>query len=137
VGATTQHGCQADYSNEGADLDLVAPGGGPDAAVDGDPNCRPQDQAGGDVYQMTFTGGVRSFGLPSGYIGTSMAAPHVSAAAALVIASKLLGPNPSPQAIERRLEQTATDLGPPGADARYGWGLVNAARATDPAIPVR
>ena len=34
VGATTQHGCQADYSNEGQDLDLVAPGGGADAALE-------------------------------------------------------------------------------------------------------
>ena len=41
VGATTQHGCQADYSNEGSDLDIVAPGGGVDAALEGDPNCRP------------------------------------------------------------------------------------------------
>ena len=43
VGATTQHGCQADYSNEGSDLDLVAPGGGVDAALEGDPNCRPAE----------------------------------------------------------------------------------------------
>ena len=43
VGATTQHGCQADYSNEGMDLDIVAPGGGVDAALEGDPACRPLD----------------------------------------------------------------------------------------------
>ena len=36
VGATTEHGCQADYSNEGSDLDLVAPGGGEDSAIEGD-----------------------------------------------------------------------------------------------------
>ena len=46
VGATTQHGCQADYSNEGTDLDLVAPGGGVDNALDGDLNCRPEEPRG-------------------------------------------------------------------------------------------
>jgi serine protease len=139
VGATTQHGCQADYSNEGQDLDVVAPGGGPDAPLEGDPSCHPNDPVGGDIYQMTFAndGNVRRFGLPSGYIGTSMAAPHAAATAALVVASGILGPNPSPAAIERRLETTAHDLGAPGQDARYGWGLIDAAAATDPAIPVR
>jgi serine protease len=137
VGATTEHGCLADYSNEGAGLDVVAPGGGPDAELDGDPNCRPLEPAGGDILQMTYTGSSRRrFGLPGGYVGTSMAAPHVSATAALVIASGVLGTDPTPDAIERRLEQTARDLGPPGLDAHYGAGLIDAARATDPAVPV-
>jgi serine protease len=136
VGATTQHDCQADYSNEGQDLDVVAPGGGPDAALDGDANCHPLDPPGADIFQMTFDGSVHKFGLPSGYIGTSMAAPHAAATAALVIASGLLGANPTPAAIERRLEHTAHDLGPPGHDPHYGWGLIDAAAATDPAIPV-
>jgi serine protease len=136
VGATTQHGCQADYSNEGQDLDLVAPGGGTDAALEGDPGCRPLEPPGLDIFQMTFTNSVRRFGYPDGFIGTSMAAPHVSGAAALVIASGLLGPDPSPAAIERRLELTARDLGPPGRDMHYGAGLLDAARATDPAIGV-
>jgi serine protease len=135
VGATTQHLCQADYSNNGNDLDLSAPGGGEDAAIDGDPNCRPLEEPGGDIYQMTFDGSPRRFGLPSGYMGTSMAAPHVSAAAALVIASGVLGPTPSPRAVEMRLKQTARDLGVPGTDRRYGAGLVDAAAATAPAAP--
>jgi serine protease len=136
VGATTQHGCQADYSNEGQDLDIVAPGGGMDAALDGDPLCRPDDPPGLDIFQVTFTGSVRRFGIPDGYIGTSMAAPHVTGAAALVIASGLLGPKPKPAAVERRLMLTARDRGPVGKDPHYGWGLLDAARATDPAIPV-
>jgi serine protease len=78
---------------------------------------------------------VRTFGIPAGYIGTSMAAPHVSAVAALVIASGVLGRHPSPAELEARLKATAIDLGPPGHDARYGAGLVDAAKATDPAVP--
>src|SRR5262245_35146770 len=34
VGATTEHGCRARYSNVGRGLDLVAPGGGPDDPSD-------------------------------------------------------------------------------------------------------
>jgi serine protease len=135
VGATTEHECLASYSNDGSGLDLVAPGGGPDANLTDDPDCHPQGPPGRNVYQMTFVGSVRRFGLPGDYFGTSMAAPHVSATAALVIASGILGPDPSPQALTARLEATATDLGTHGRDADYGFGLVNAARATDPAIP--
>ena len=130
VGATTEHLCQADYSNQGRGLDLVAPGGGGDANVPGDPNCRPLDAPGPDVFQMTFKGSVKIFGLVSGYQGTSMAAPHVAAAAALVIASGVLGRNPTAAAVERRLKATARDLGPPGYDDRYGYGLLEAAKAT-------
>ncbi len=136
VGATTQHGCLADYSNNGPQLTLVAPGGGADAGLPDDPNCRPGDAPGGDIYQITFLGpNPRKFGIPPGYDGTSMAAPHVSATAALVIASKVLGAHPSPDAILNRLKATATVLGGPGDQARYGAGLVNAAAATDPGGP--
>jgi len=130
VGATTEHGCLADYSNTGRALDLVAPGGGTDAPLDGDPNCDPHDDSPRDVVQMTFTPDTRRFGLPGGYTGTSMAAPHVSGTAALVIASGVAGSDPTPAAIEARLKATARDLGAPGADNRYGGGLIDAAAAT-------
>ncbi|HEX8100972.1 MAG TPA: S8 family serine peptidase, partial [Solirubrobacteraceae bacterium] len=133
VGATTEHGCQAEYSNRGPGLDISAPGGGGDANVPGDPNCRPFGKPGRGIFQVTFDGSARKFGLPSGYMGTSMAAPHVSGVAALVIASGVVGRDPSPREVQQRLVGTATDLGKPGFDDRYGAGLLDAARATDPA----
>jgi serine protease len=140
VGATTEHLCQAEYSNDGRGLDIVAPGGGADAAIEDDPgHCRPNGRPGRDVFQLTFAGSVRRFGLPSGYQGTSMAAPHVAAVAALVIASGVVGARPTPKQLEDRLKATARDLGTPGYDERYGAGLVDAGKATapTPALPAK
>jgi serine protease len=135
VGATTEHGCLAAYSNDGTGLTLVAPGGGPDADLVGDPNCRPEEP-GRDIYQVTFTGSSpRRFGIPSGYEGTSMATPHVSAAAALVIASGVLGRHPTPAQVTARLRATARKLGGGGDERLYGAGLLDAAAATAPGGP--
>jgi serine protease len=131
VGATTEHGCLAAYSNFGASLTLVAPGGGPDANLAGDPNCHPELPAGRDVFQVTFTGSsLHRFGIPSGYEGTSMATPHVAATAALIIASGVLGPHPTPAQITARLRATAKKLGGGEDERLYGAGLVDAAAAT-------
>jgi len=138
VGATTEHGCLGDYSNDGRGLDLVAPGGGTDAQLQGDPNCRPFDPPGRDIYQMTFVREApRRFFLPSGFEGTSMAVPHVSGTAALIIASKVLGTSPTPKQLGARLKATARDLGPVGYDTRYGAGLIDAGAATSKSSPRR
>jgi serine protease len=136
VGASTEHGCLADYSNYGRRIDMVAPGGGADANLPEDPDCRPDGTPGRDIYQETFTGSSpRVFGFPDGYEGTSMASPVVAATAALVIASGVLGPDPAPAAVRWRLEQTARPLGVPSDTIDYGHGLVDAAAATAPGGP--
>ncbi|HET6548881.1 MAG TPA: S8 family serine peptidase, partial [Solirubrobacter sp.] len=84
------------------------------------------------ILQLTFTRNRRTFGFPTDYFGTSMATPHVSATAALIIASGVLGPHPTAAAIQRRLKATAHDLGAPGPDNQYGAGLIDAGAATAP-----
>ena len=131
VGGVTDDDCLASYSNTGDGLDLVAPGGGDDAGLD-QPNCDTDPRHHGQkVVQMAFSRYNTAFH-PIGFKGTSMAAPHVAATAALIIASGVLGRHPTPAAIERRLKATARDLGPPGRDTLYGAGLVDAGAATAP-----
>jgi serine protease len=136
VGASTEHGCLASYSNFGTGVTLVAPGGGPDANLAGDPNCKPNLPSGRDVFQVTFLGiSPRHFGIPGGYEGTSMATPHVAATAALIIASGVLGRHPTPAQILARLTATARPLGGPSDSRLYGAGLLDAAAATAPGGP--
>jgi serine protease len=135
VGATTADGCLAAYSDDGPQLDLVAPGGGDDAALK-EAACD-SDRHLPNLYQMTFANrdDPTAFSLPGNWYGTSMAAPEVSAAAAMVIASGVLGPHPTPNAIRQRLEQTATQPIPQSAGGHndiYGYGIVNIGAATSP-----
>lgn len=58
--------------------------------------------------------------------GTSMAAPHVSGALAVLLSAGL-----SPQQAVDRLLATADDLGAPGRDNDYGSGRINLARAVN------
>ena len=131
VGAVTEHLCLAEYANTGSGLDLVAPGGGEDAPLlEGQPGCAPGGPHGRSILQLAFTRRNPRFRYPRSYEGTSMAAAHVSATAALIIASGVLGARPSARALERRLKATARDLGAPGKDRQYGAGLVDAGAAT-------
>ena len=130
VGASTSHGCIARYSNHGDGLDVMAPGGGKDAKLkdnrwDANHCYKGRDRA---IYQQTLVDNPRDFHIV-GYDGTSEAAPHVTAIAALVIASGVIGSHPSPSAVLRRIDDTARDAGGPGYDKRYGHGIVSAAAA--------
>jgi serine protease len=131
VGATTETGCVADFSNGGYGLDIVAPGGGGSSTATGESRCRSGSGRTRNIAQVTFSGkSVSVFGIPSDYEGTSMATPHVTAAAALVIATRVIGSNPSAGRLESRLMSTARDFGNPGIDRFYGAGLLNAAAAS-------
>ena len=58
--------------------------------------------------------------------GTSMAAPHVSGLAALLVEEIGHG---KPSQVKARLQQTADDLGQKGTDPYYGKGRINVAKA--------
>ncbi|HEX5712786.1 MAG TPA: S8 family serine peptidase, partial [Solirubrobacterales bacterium] len=139
VGGTTEGGCLGDYALPGKGIDLLAPGGGLPVAGCPSVSARP-------IYQVTLrSGSTRSFGIPSNYVGTSMAAAHVSGLAALVLAANTYGgprftPEP-PQAgkirvkeVAEHLRKTARDLGL--AKVQQGAGLIDAAAATAPRGPV-
>lgn len=54
--------------------------------------------------------------------GTSFAAPFVTAAAAVLLAAR---PELTPPELEAELAKSADDIGAPGKDKNYGWGLLN------------
>jgi len=117
VGATQYDETKAPYSNYGLSLDLVAPGGNNNL----DQN---NDGYADGVLQQTFRNSI--FVCDFAYYffqGTSMATPHVSGVAALVIAN---GNATTPDEVRAALQETAEDLGETGRDDTYGWGLVDA-----------
>lgn len=115
VGATRFDGNRAVYSQYGSGIDLVAPGG--DVYVD-----QNGDGYGDGILQQTLAGSYTSFGYYF-FEGTSMATPHVAAAAALVKANKSTYTNAQ---VRNALQNTAKDRGSSGYDTTYGYGIVNA-----------
>jgi subtilisin len=100
VSATDAQDQLASFSNFGPEIALAAPGV--------------------NIYS-TYKGG--SYATLS---GTSMACPHVTGVAALVWAAGAA----SNTAVRDVLTGTAEDLGTPGRDTSFGYGLVDAQRAT-------
>jgi subtilisin family serine protease/protocatechuate 3,4-dioxygenase beta subunit len=111
VAAVGPTGAKASYSSFGPSVDIAAPGG---------------DLVGGnstyDVYSAMwdFVSNLPTYGTAH---GTSMATPHVSGVAALLLADD---PSLTSTALRARLTDYAIDLGAPGRDDIFGAGLVNA-----------
>jgi Subtilase family. len=63
--------------------------------------------------------------------GTSMAAPHVTAAAALALSAN---PGLSSAQLTSVLTSTASDLGAPNYDTTFGYGLVDARAAVQKSL---
>jgi thermitase len=108
VASTDASNNRSSFSSYGPEVDLAAPGSG--------------------IYSTVPTGSCE-FCNPSGYntlSGTSMATPHVAGVAALLAS---LPQFDSPDKIRNGMEATALDLGDPGWDQFYGFGLVQARNA--------
>ncbi|MFM8224332.1 MAG: S8 family peptidase [Planctomycetaceae bacterium] len=108
ISSTTSTDTLSSFSSTGPTVELAAPGS--------------------DIYSTLVGGGV-------GYMsGTSMAAPHVTGVAALVIATGLGDLNGNGlvnDEVRAVLQQSATDLGTTGRDNSFGFGLVNAKAAVE------
>lgn len=126
VGGTTEGACLGDYSLAGKGVDLLAPGGGFPK-----PGC--PSVAARPIYQVTLRpGSTNLFAVPATYVGTSMAAAHVSGVAAMVLASGEINPILSPEkrvdTVTKILRHTARDLSLPRVE--QGAGLLDAGQAT-------
>ncbi len=124
VSAVTMAQQKAPYSNFGPSVDIAAPGG--NTAVDSD----------GDSYYdgilSTLVDDATLVREPiySFAQGTSMATPHVSGVAAIL---KSLDPQLDPDKFNALLQagKLTTDLGAPGRDDLYGFGLIDAFKAVE------
>lgn len=109
VAASDPNDNLASFSNYGSKIDVAAPGV--------------------DILSLQASGTNLGPVVSPGYIrlsGTSMATPHVSGLAALILSQN---PNYSNEQVRQVIRASATDLGPPGYDLSFGYGRVNASAA--------
>lgn len=126
VAATRYDETRAPYSTTGNYVDIAAPGG--DTSVD-----QNGDGYGDGVLQQTFnpyTKKTNDFGYWF-FQGTSMATPHVSGVAALLIAKGVSGPD----IVRNVLQNTAQRKGITSPNPEYGWGIVDAYAALNYTLP--
>ncbi|WP_337867480.1 S8 family serine peptidase [Meiothermus sp.] len=108
VAATDQNNQVVFYSQQNSEVDLAAPGG--NTAV-----------SGGGILSTTwnFTTNLPNYTF---YMGTSQATPQVAAALAMALSS---GRASTATEAWNLIRSSATDLGAPGRDDAYGYGLLN------------
>lgn len=124
VGAVRFDKTKAPYSNYGTSLDIVAPGG--DTQIDQNGDGYPDGILQQTLERSVYGVNTRNFNWYF-FQGTSMAAPHVSAVAALI---KSLGITNN-QDIKQILFDSAQDLDKTGRDNTTGYGLVRADKAVE------
>ena len=115
------------FSNFGPEIDVVAPGG--DTTEDQNNDDMPDG-----VLQETFRKGFfrnrnKFFWNYTPFQGTSQASPHVAGVAAMLLEKD---PTMTPDEVRTAMTSTAKDLGDPGKDDKFGWGLLDAAAALSP-----
>jgi serine protease len=114
VGAVGPDGKRASYSQYGPQMELMAPGG--------------NRQLGSNAEILSTYWDLETKRYTWDYQqGTSMAAPHVSAIAALLKSYGITDPD----YIRLLLRDTARDMGTPGYDEETGYGLVDALMVMD------
>jgi subtilase-type serine protease len=85
---------------------------------------------GSKIYSSIISG-TNADNLTTGYAnynGTSMAAPHVAGSMAVLMERF---PYMTGAQVASVLRTTATDLGAPGVDSLYGWGMINLRKGID------
>ncbi|WP_314214246.1 S8 family peptidase [Pseudarthrobacter equi] len=128
VAASGLDGARADYSNFGSAVDITAPGGS---------NMTNENPWTGIVSTSNFGSTVPEGEAYELLQGTSMAAPHVSAIAAMLMSE--VGSTYTPDLVEAQLKATARPL-PVDCPEGCGAGLADAAKAlvlTPPHLPAR
>jgi subtilisin family serine protease len=100
VAATASDYSTPSWSSEGEEVEVAAPGV--------------------DILSTWNNGGYNTIS------GTSMASPHTAGVVALMLSDS---PGMSPAQVRSTLQSTADDLGAPGHDVFYGYGLVDAQEA--------
>ncbi len=129
VSAVDRVAAIAVYSNFGPEVDFAAPGGDVFEDLDGDGK---RDGVLSTIGDDDLPPALLLLGAANNrsafYDGTSMATPHVAGIAGLLYSYE---PNLTQSDVYTILLNTAKDLGDPGRDDKYGWGLVQAAAALE------